>query len=81
MASVPRVDIRGLSHWFGNGLMRRQVLQSISLKIEPGEVVLLTGPSGGGKTTLLKVIAGLIEPTTGTVKVRDKEIIQSIRKK
>ncbi len=53
------VSIQGLSHWFGSGGMRRQVLESISLEIERGEVVLLTGPSGCGKTTLLTLIGAL----------------------
>ena len=38
----PSVQIEGLSHWFGKGSMRRMVLDSISMRIDPGEVVLLT---------------------------------------
>jgi ATP-binding cassette subfamily B protein RaxB len=45
------------------------VLENISLKIEPGEFVTITGPSGGGKTTLIKVMLGLLEPTSGEVLV------------
>jgi ABC-type antimicrobial peptide transport system, ATPase component len=48
-AGSPTVDIEGLSHWYGRRDMRRQVLQQVSLRIEPGEVVLLTGPSGCGE--------------------------------
>jgi ATP-binding cassette, subfamily B, bacterial CvaB/MchF/RaxB len=43
------------------------VLESINLGIEPGEFVTITGPSGGGKTTLIKVMLGLLEPTSGEV--------------
>ena len=57
MAST--VAIEGLSHWYGRGGNRRQVLESVNLRIEPGEVVLLTGPSGCGKTTLLTLIGAL----------------------
>jgi ATP-binding cassette, subfamily B, bacterial CvaB/MchF/RaxB len=43
------------------------VLENINLRIEPGEFVTITGPSGGGKTTLIKLMLGLLEPTSGDV--------------
>ncbi len=43
------------------------VLQDISLVIEPGKFVTIMGPSGGGKTTLIKIMLGLLEPTSGEV--------------
>jgi ATP-binding cassette subfamily B protein RaxB len=43
------------------------VLENINLKVEPGEFVTVTGPSGGGKTTLIKLMLGLLEPTSGEV--------------
>jgi len=43
------------------------VLEDIDLTIEPGEFITIMGPSGGGKTTLMKVMLGLIEPTLGEV--------------
>jgi ATP-binding cassette subfamily B protein RaxB len=45
------------------------VLNNISLRIEPGQFVTIMGPSGGGKTTLMKVMLGLLEPTSGEVLV------------
>jgi ATP-binding cassette subfamily B protein RaxB len=45
------------------------VLEDISLTIDPGEFVTIMGPSGGGKTTLVKVMLGLLEPTSGEVLV------------
>jgi ATP-binding cassette subfamily B protein RaxB len=45
------------------------VLEDFSLAIEPGEFVTITGPSGGGKTTLMKIMLGLLEPTHGDVLV------------
>ena len=43
------------------------VLEDINLVVEAGEFVTIMGPSGGGKTTLVKVMLGLIEPTSGEV--------------
>lgn len=45
------------------------VLQDANLMIEPGENVAITGPSGGGKTTLIKLLLGLIEPEGGEILV------------
>lgn len=45
----------------------RQILQKLSLRIEPGELVAIAGGSGAGKTTLLKILAGLQPPTGGAV--------------
>ena len=47
----------------------RFVLENVSLSVRAGEFVTIMGPSGGGKTTLLKVMLGLLEPTSGEVLV------------
>jgi zinc transport system ATP-binding protein len=47
------------------------VLQNISFTVEAGEFLGVVGPNGGGKTTLLKLIMGLEEPTSGTIKIFD----------
>ncbi|MEO0885825.1 MAG: ABC transporter ATP-binding protein, partial [Cyanobacteria bacterium J06648_10] len=44
----PTVAINNLSHAFGKGQLRRAVITDISLELNPGEIVLLTGPSGSG---------------------------------
>ncbi|HXI73689.1 MAG TPA: ATP-binding cassette domain-containing protein [Verrucomicrobiae bacterium] len=56
------------------GLFRRQYEQTVAVnevgfKIEPGELVGFLGPNGAGKTTTLKMLAGLLYPTSGTAKV------------
>jgi len=80
MFSNSTVDIDGLSHSFGKGSMRRKVLQSIKMKIAPGEVVFLTGPSGCGKTTLLTLIGALRSVQEGDLRVFSRELNGSSRK-
>ena len=43
------------------------VLKNVNIKVDAGQFVTIMGPSGGGKTTLLKIMLGLIEPTSGEV--------------
>lgn len=45
------------------------VLQAVNLTIEPGETVSIVGPNGGGKTTLLKLMLGLVSPSRGVIRV------------
>lgn len=50
------------------------VLNGVSLTIAPGEFIAITGPSGGGKTTLMKILMGLFEPTSGAIRLGDRPI-------
>jgi ATP-binding cassette subfamily B protein RaxB len=61
------LEVRDLSFRYAEG--ERFVLRNVNLRIRAGEYVAITGPSGGGKTTLLKVILGLLEPTSGEILV------------
>lgn len=47
----------------------RMVLDDVTLSVHEGDFVDITGPNGGGKTTLLRIILGLLRPTAGSVKV------------
>ena len=49
-------------------------IEDFSLKVAPSEVICLLGPSGGGKTTLLRLAAGVERPTEGRVLIDDKEV-------
>lgn len=46
----------------------REILRDICLDVRKGEFVAITGPNGGGKTTLLRLILGLLQPTAGEIK-------------
>ncbi len=67
---VPR-DVRGAVELKGVGFRyadtEPEVLSGVDLKVEASEFVAMTGPSGGGKTTLLKIMLGLFRPLEGTV--------------
>jgi len=56
------------------GTNEPMVLNGVSLTIEPGEFIAITGPSGGGKTTLMKILMGLFEPSSGAVRLGDRPI-------
>ncbi len=55
----------------GVGLRRdgRTILENVDLSVAKGDFVAITGPNGGGKTTLLRIMLGLVKPTSGTVAV------------
>ncbi len=54
-----------------------EVLRGISLEINHGEIVAIMGSSGGGKTTLLRCISGLLKPTSGEILVDDVDVQKS----
>jgi ATP-binding cassette subfamily B protein RaxB len=61
------LEVRNLSFRYSD--TEPFVLQGCSFRIEPGESVAIVGPSGGGKTTLVKIMLGLLAPTDGQVLV------------
>ncbi|CAO3434517.1 peptidase domain-containing ABC transporter [Azospirillum doebereinerae] len=60
----PRLSLNDLSFGFG---AERAVLRNVDLEVRQGEIVALVGPTGGGKSTLLSLVAGLYRPTGGRV--------------
>jgi putative ABC transport system ATP-binding protein len=59
---------------FVSGRVRTQVLEDLSLSIEPGELTLISGPSGCGKSTLLAILSGLQKVDAGRVFALDSEL-------
>ena len=64
------IVIKNISKKFGNVA----AVQDVNLNIEEGELVALLGPSGGGKTTVLRMIAGLEMPTSGDIYIRGQKV-------
>jgi zinc transport system ATP-binding protein len=63
---TPVIDVENLSFRFDGG---PRVLEDVNLEISAGDFASVIGPNGGGKTTLVKLIVGLLVPTTGRVRV------------
>ena len=61
------LELKNISFSVSTPEGRNDIIKDISLTIEPGKLVVLTGPNGGGKTTLAKIIMGLVTPTSGQI--------------
>ncbi|MCG9891581.1 MAG: DevA family ABC transporter ATP-binding protein [Thermosynechococcaceae cyanobacterium MS004] len=72
--TAPVIEIQNLDHYFGHGVLRKQVLFDISLEINAGEIIIMTGPSGSGKTTLLTLAGGLRSAQSGSLKILGQEL-------
>jgi len=70
---APALRARGVSFAYRPG---RPVLADVDLHIAPGQRIAVVGPSGAGKTTLGRLLAGLLSPDTGTVTVGDVPIAE-----
>ena len=64
------IALDGVSFAYPGGA---DVLQDVTLRIEPGEFVAIAGPNGGGKTTLMRLILGLERPRAGTVRLNEAD--------
>ncbi|HYE71721.1 MAG TPA: ABC transporter ATP-binding protein, partial [Blastocatellia bacterium] len=69
-SATPVISLRQVSKSFGS----LKVLSDISFDLASGESFVLLGPSGGGKSTLLRIIAGLEEPDAGHVSLKGREV-------
>ena len=74
MAAEVLVAVDGLNHFFGEGVLRNQILHDVSTAVRAGEIVIVTGPSGSGKTTLLTLIGGLRSAQDGSLRVLGEEL-------
>ncbi len=67
----PVLELKDIKKSFGNN----EVLKGFSLKLYEGESLVIMGKSGSGKSVMVKCIVGLIQPDSGSITIRDKDII------
>jgi len=73
--AAPLVDVSGLTKTFGAGTPQElTVLSDLELQVAAGEIVAVMGESGSGKSTLLHILGGLDRPTSGTVRIGDRDV-------
>ena len=66
------IVVEGLRKRYGHGDTAVDALRGVDMRVAPGEVVGLVGPSGSGTTTLLKCLGAVIEPTAGRMTIGDR---------
>lgn len=66
------LKVVGLEKSFGNN----KVLKGVDLEINEGEITVIVGPSGGGKTTLIRCISGLTMPDSGTIEINNHFLVK-----
>jgi putative ABC transport system ATP-binding protein len=77
VTSEPVFIVRGLSKVYQMGEVQVQALRSIDLELYAGELLVLLGASGSGKSTFLNILGGLDTPTTGTVRFLDHDLTKA----
>ncbi|WP_230531800.1 ABC transporter ATP-binding protein [Microvirga roseola] len=75
-ASDPIISVSGLSKTYASGF---QALGNVDLDIRRGEIFALLGPNGAGKTSLISIICGIVNPSTGRVLADGHDIVRDYR--
>ena len=70
------LQIRGLTYEVEEAGETKRILDELDLDIQDGKFTVITGPNGGGKSTLAKLIAGIIKPTSGSIILDGEDITE-----
>ena len=68
------LQLKHITYTVSDALGEQTILKDVSVTIPDGKLVVFTGPNGGGKTTLAKVIMGLVQPTEGEIVYNGRDI-------
>lgn len=68
------IVVNGVTKAFSTGSSEVRAVDNMDLRVQQGEFVLILGRSGSGKSTLLGMLAGLLRPTTGTIRIKGRDI-------
>jgi ABC-type lipoprotein export system ATPase subunit len=68
------ITVNGVTKIFGAGTSEVRAVDNVDLEVQPGEFIIILGRSGSGKSTLLGMLAGLIRPTDGIIRIKGLDI-------
>ena len=75
---TPKIEVSNLEFTYLDGV--ESTIKNISLVVNSGEFIALVGPSGGGKSTLIDILLGLLSPSSGLIKISELTPVEAIKK-
>jgi len=75
---TPKIELSNLEFTYLDGV--ESTIKNISLVVNSGEFIALVGPSGGGKSTLIDILLGLLSPSSGLIKISELTPLEAIKK-
>jgi NitT/TauT family transport system ATP-binding protein len=73
---MSQIEVRRVTLEYDTGERRVTALRDVSVEVGKSEFLCILGPSGCGKTTLLNILAGFLDPTSGEVRIGDKPVVK-----